>query len=66
MPGKGKSEDSRGKPPGWSKGMKSGWQGADMTPSQARKAGSHVEDEMLSGTTQTQRTEQEPITSDQS
>ncbi len=66
MPGKGKSKDSSGNPPGWSKGKKTGWQDTDIPPGQSRKAGSHVDSAVPPVTTSTQSTEQEPNTSDQS
>src|SRR5687768_4685173 len=66
MPGKGKVKDSSGNPQGWSKGKKTGWQGAEMPPGQSREAGSYAERDMVGETTQTQRTELESDSSDQS
>lgn len=43
MPGKGKGPIKS--PPGWGKGKKTGWQGAEVPPGLGRKARSRPSDE---------------------
>ena len=66
MPGKGKNKEGGGVPQGWSKGKKTGWQGAEMPPGRSRKAVADIESEPPGENTPTQSAEQDALSGAQS